>query len=155
MAISNGYQKEALLRCSKLIRILGLPNAVSQFNLEPQAPATTWLNDECHWSQHLIVQFQISPFFSQNSDCFPNRYERKAAFLICFFVVFFDLRVQVPAVPAFGARFMRSWLAKVAVERRRQELEKQRCLDQAQADRTGKTGWINPAIHGINMEIPW
>lgn len=31
-------------------------------------------------------------------------------------------------------RFMRSWLAKVAVERRRQELEKQRCLDQASID---------------------
>ena len=90
MAISNGYQKEALLRCSKLIRILGLPNAVSQFNLEPQAPATTWLNDECHWSQHLIVQFQISPFFSQNSDCFPNRYEKKTAFLI-FFLLFFSI----------------------------------------------------------------
>ena len=26
---------------------------------------------------------------------------------------------------------MRSWLAKVDVERRRQELEEQRCLDQA------------------------
>ena len=28
------------------------------------------------------------------------------------------------------ARFVRSWLAKVDVERRRQEQEKQRCLDQ-------------------------
>lgn len=44
-------------------------------------------------------------------------------------------------------RFVRSWLAKVDVERRRQELEKQRCLDQASIDlQRLYRGWKGRAV---------
>ena len=110
MAISNGYQKEALLRCSKLIRILGLPSCCeSQFN-QPQAPATTWLNDECHWSP------QSPPLVPGSCVVGWQRWRWSGA--------------------------ARNWRSRGVWTRRR-------------ADRTGKTGGINPAIHGINMEIPW
>jgi len=55
-------------------------------------------------------------------------------------------------------RFVRSWLAKVDVERRRQEQEKQRCLDQASIDlQRLYRGWKGRAVaskrHAAAMQV--